>query len=131
MKVTQKEFVKALTENVTIFGGVVRFFDENRIKAAVHEWIEKVERDNLIVEKRTCRGHRDYLEFTGGSRLYLACRGLHKLDCGNCTVYVCVESWIDEFDYKDYTKSMIYVIDKPKTHDFYEFNDGTHEGMYR
>lgn len=112
MKVTKKDFVEAMTGNVTIFAGIVRFFDADYLTSAVHDFIDRVNRDNLIVNKRTCEARSHDLVFSGGSHLDLRGNDFYKLDCGNCEAYVCVETWLDTFDNSKHQKSMVYVIDK-------------------
>lgn len=111
MKITQKEFTNALTTHNTIFAGTTHTFDLDYIRATIHDSIEKNHHDNVIMCKRSCKARAHYLEFSGGSRLYLDGRIFYKLDCGSCTVYICRENRIDDFDYSGYNLLMVYIIE--------------------
>lgn len=114
MKITQKEFVNALTTQNSIFAGTTHNFDLDFIRDTIHDSMEKNRRDGVIMCKRACKRpcpNSVYLEFTGGSRLYLAGRLFYRLDCGNCMVYICRESWIDQFDFRERNLLMVYVIE--------------------
>ena len=111
MKITRKEFINAMVENLSIFAGVVRgAFDLEYTKETIREQVDKIRRDGIVVEKRSAVARSHDLVFSGGSHLELDKREFEKLDCGNCVMYICrehgLDSWGDEYD-----KRMVYVVE--------------------
>jgi len=111
MKITRREFVEAMTGNLTHFVGVTRVFDLAYYKSFFDEAINNWKREGAIIEKRSCIARSKDLVFSGGSHLDLTGREFYKV-VGNCyTLYVCLEKWFDEWDKVEKTKSMLYVVE--------------------
>lgn len=109
-KITRKEFVEALTTNLSHFAGVTRTFDLNYFKSFFDEALPKAKTDGVLLEMRSCTARSKDLVFSGGSHLELSGREFYRVD-GNCyTLYVCLQRWIDQWNNKDYIKSMLYIV---------------------
>jgi len=109
-KITRKEFVEALTTNLSHFAGVTRTFDLNYFKSFFDIGIPKAKADGILMEMRSCTARSKDLVFSGGSHLELSGREFYRVD-GNCyTLYVCLQRWNDQWDNKDYVKSMLYIV---------------------
>ena len=110
MKITQREFMEAMTGNLTHFVGIVKFHDLAYFTLFLDEAIQNWKREGVIIEKRSCVARSKDLVFSGGSRLDLTGMEFYKV-IGNCyTLYVCLKKWFDEWDKVERTKSMLYVV---------------------
>lgn len=110
MKITKREFVEAMTGNLTHFVGLSRVFDLDYYKSFFDEAIPDWKQKGAIIEKRSCVARSKDLVFSDGSHLDLTRREFYKV-IGSCYVlYVCVEKWFDKWDEKEMSKSMIYMI---------------------
>lgn len=111
MKISKKEFVQAMTENMTIFAGITRTFDIEFIQNTIQEQMKNIRRDGIIVNKRTAQAHNNYLVFSGGSRLDLPYMEFYKIDCGNDIAYICRDHGLDMWN-EPFDKSMVYIVEK-------------------
>ena len=68
-KITKSDFIRTITENLTTLLGTARNITEDKLEAQ----LDSIQiYDDEILEKRAATAHGTFLEFTGGSRLYLS-----------------------------------------------------------
>lgn len=92
MKVTQKEFVKAMTENATAFIGQTR---EIISVESVADYVAKYPTLEEKPEKRACKAYSKHLEFGANrSRLDLTGNTFGRYEFADADVYYCACSWI-------------------------------------
>ena len=110
MKITKKEFINAMVTNHTAFCGMTRrLFSSDECFCAIRGLFEP----GTILEKRACVARSTFLEFTGGSRLYLDQKvnyTFHKYEYAQGTIYICLEVYHDNFDNTNYEKAMYYLV---------------------
>lgn len=110
MKITKRAFVEAMTSNQSTFMGIARrLLEKDELFCTIEHFFDPA----VILEKRECKAHSTFLEFTGGSRLGFDQVGkyeFHMYEYANGTAYICVHMSYDEFDEKWYTKAMYYLI---------------------
>lgn len=71
-KITKKDFISTVTENLTTLIGMTWEERNNITEDALEAKLDSMQfYDDEILEKRAAIAHADFLEFTGGSRLYL------------------------------------------------------------
>lgn len=86
MKVTQKEFINAMTGNETILAGqTMNVLEADEVYCACADYLRKCD----IVNKRTCKAYSKHLEFSGGSRLDLYGNKYGKYEYPEFDVYYC------------------------------------------
>lgn len=85
MKVTQKEFASAMTENLTIFAGrTQKMLCPDEVYSTFTDYLK-----GGIFERRSCKAHSKALEFSGGSWLYLTGNKYGKYEFPEFDVYYC------------------------------------------
>jgi len=90
-KITKKAFIAAMTENTIIFFGTMKRLAENdEIKLTLDNF-NKALKNGVIVEHRKYTAHSNFLEATGGSRLYFDQRDTEYRFYEYSGVYACVE----------------------------------------
>lgn len=110
MKITRKEFVGALTGNMSIFFGMTkRLFSEDEVKLSV-ENIKKSLASGELMEKRNCVERSKDLVFSGDSHLELTGKTFGKYEYGKDTVYTCHEEHLDKFDNTMHEKTLYYLV---------------------
>lgn len=73
-KITKKEFLETLTENPSTLIWNTR----NITAETVANKLDNLHLDGVILEKRTATARATFVEFTGGSRLYLNSPGKYE-----------------------------------------------------
>lgn len=108
MKITKKEFVKAMTENTSIFVGITRkIATKDELELCLENYFKFINDGNLV-EKRSAVARSKDLIFSGGSRLDLKGRfEKHTFDKG--TFYLCHQEYNSEYDGKT-EKNMYYLV---------------------
>lgn len=74
-KITKSEFVRTITENLTTLVGNARNIAEDALEAKLDSLQFY---DDEILEKRTATARATFVEFSGGSRLYLNQAGKYE-----------------------------------------------------
>lgn len=108
MKITRKEFVKAMTENTSIFVGVTRkIATKDELELCLENYFKSIN-DGILVEKRTAVARSKDLVFTGGSHLDL--RGTYeKYVFEHGTFYCNHQEYDSEINGKS-EKNMYYLV---------------------
>lgn len=93
MKITKNAFCEKLANNTSIFAGnTKRLYERDETYCALKEVINGVRDKKLFVEMRECVVKPTFIEFTGGSRLYLNQQGnynFYRYDFPYGDVYIC------------------------------------------
>ena len=74
-KITKSDFIRTITENLTTFVGNARNITEDALEARLDSLQFY---DDEILEKRTATARATFVEFSGGSRLYLNSPGKYE-----------------------------------------------------
>ena len=74
-KITKSDFIRTIAENLTTFVGNARNITEDAPEAKLDSLQFY---DDEILEKRKAKAHGTFLEFSGGSRLYLNQAGKYE-----------------------------------------------------
>lgn len=74
-RITKSEFIRTITENLTTFVGNARNITEDTLEAKLDSLQFY---DDEILEKRTATARATFVEFSGGSRLYLNQAGKYE-----------------------------------------------------
>lgn len=89
MKISQKEFTRAMVENLTDFVGNVRkLYTSDEVYCMLAQHVERVRDGVAIVGMRSATAHGDYVEFSGGSRVDVKRAQCHKYEYPTFDVYV-------------------------------------------
>ena len=106
MKITKKAFINALVNNNSAFVGLTR-------RLYAKDEIKDFEPEKL--EKGTCIARSRDLAFAGGSHLYFDQIGskynFFVYDYPKYKIYICHNTWYDDFDQKEYGKALYYLIE--------------------
>ena len=106
MKITRKEFVGALTGNMSIFFGMTkRLFSEDELMPTLTNDVLRE-----LMEKRNCVERSKDLVFSGDSHLELTGKTFGKYEYGKDTVYTCHEEHLDKFDNTMHEKTLYYLV---------------------
>ena len=74
-KITKSDFIRTITENLTTLVGNARNITEDALEAKLDSLQYY---DDEILEKRTATARATFVEFSGGSRLYLNNAGKYE-----------------------------------------------------
>ena len=113
-KITRKEFTAAICGNMTVFFGTSRHnaaWIAERLENAAKGWKES----EAITEHRTAVEKSNYIEFTGGSRLYFDEKNAEKTcyhaESLGLDFYLYEIKTYSPFDGSENYRTCIYLID--------------------
>lgn len=109
-KITKKEFLETLTENQSTLIWNTR----NITAETVANKLENLHLDGVILEKRTATARATFVEFTGGSRLYLNSPGKYEYfkHTGLSGEYISVKHTETLSDGESWTIWTVYLVHK-------------------
>lgn len=117
-RITKSEFIRTITENLTTFVGNARNITEDTLEAKLDSLQFY---DDEILEKRTATARATFVEFSGGSRLYLNQAGKYEFfrnigpawgsPLGNTGAeFVAVKYTETLSDGEDWTRWTVYLV---------------------
>lgn len=89
MRISQKEFVRAMVENPTIFAGRAKtLYNEDEAFCKIADDVRSIIDGTLIVNVRNAVAYSKHIEFTGGSRLDMERSLCYKYEYPTFDLYI-------------------------------------------